>query len=178
MTLAPFISITHDFNFSSIFQPLHFTRFIVHSPYELPSYSGQQFFIKRNEIKAVQISPEVFLLSKDLESSPPTLRNCFLPDEKPLKYFKVYTKKNCEQECLSSMIDESCGCVPFYVISECKKRNINFIQKLFDYFHRKSKPDNLRSWQNFVLQKCRTKFQRKSEELWMFGTMWGSEILV
>lgn len=45
-------------------------------------------------------------------------RNCYLKHERQLKFFKIYTKNNCEQECLSNFTVKTCGCAQFYMISE------------------------------------------------------------
>ena len=44
-------------------------------------------------------------------------RKCYLNNEKDLKFFKHYTKNNCEQECLAEETLKACGCVQFYMIS-------------------------------------------------------------
>jgi hypothetical protein len=108
----------YKYQASNILQPLSLIRIIVHSPYELPSYMGQEFFHSYHQQTPVSIEPEIQMIEESLRSIPPHQRNCFLPHEKPLKYFKVYTKTNCEHECLSEMMFKSCRCVPFYIISE------------------------------------------------------------
>lgn len=45
-------------------------------------------------------------------------RNCYLPEEKKLKFFKVYNKINCEHECQAELTLKSCGCVQFFMIRE------------------------------------------------------------
>jgi hypothetical protein len=109
---------TFKYNVKNDLQPLEIMRVIVHSPYELPSYMGQEFFQAQKLHTSVIVKPEMYVIDESLHSLSPDERNCFLPNEKALKYFKVYTKKNCEQECLSEMIYRSCRCVPFYMISE------------------------------------------------------------
>jgi amiloride-sensitive sodium channel len=37
-------------------------------------------------------------------------------DERILKYFNIYTKGNCKQECLINRTLEICGCVQFFMI--------------------------------------------------------------
>jgi acid-sensing ion channel, other len=93
-------------------------RIIVHNNDEFPSYSGYHFFQVEYIPTKVQIVPEMTLLDEDVKVMSLAKRNCYLPHERNLKYFKVYTKKNCEQECLSAMMADDCGCVPFDVISK------------------------------------------------------------
>lgn len=61
----------------------------------------------------VLITPEVLYPDKSLRNLKPENRRCLFEDEGILKYFKNYTKKNCEIECVSDLTYENCGCVPF-----------------------------------------------------------------
>jgi Amiloride-sensitive sodium channel len=106
------------FDDTNQFQPLRDYRLIVHNNDEFSSYSGYHFFHMNDHKLQVQIVPEMTLLDDDVKAMSLTRRNCYLPHERKLKYFKVYTKKNCEQECLSAMMADDCGCVPFDVISK------------------------------------------------------------
>jgi Amiloride-sensitive sodium channel len=106
-----------DYSDSNPFEPFDGYRIIIHNNDELPSYSGYQLYHMDFFETKVSIVPEINLLDNDVKALNLGRRNCFLPHEKSLKYFKVYTKKNCEQECLSSMMKEACDCTQFYVIS-------------------------------------------------------------
>jgi amiloride-sensitive sodium channel len=108
----------YKYNYNNSLQPLAMMRVIAHSPYELTSYMGQEFIHTSIEISSVVVEPEIQMIDGSLHSLSPHTRNCFLSSEKTLKYFKVYTRRNCEQECLSAMIYSRCKCVPFYVIRE------------------------------------------------------------
>lgn len=76
--------------------------FTLHSPYELPN--GYDFFdycdLDYQKVVTVSIIPEVVYTGNSLRSIDPVKRNCFFDGEKELKYFKTYTKNNCEMECL------------------------------------------------------------------------------
>lgn len=107
-----------DYNRKNFFQPLEGFYVIVHSPDEYPVDIGSEY----NEIKAVtgsvSITPEMFMLDDDLKSWPIEKRNCYLPGDRNLTFFRIYTKGNCKHECLSKAIEEQCGCLPFYVIGQ------------------------------------------------------------
>lgn len=47
-------------------------------------------------------------------------RNCYrdVESENLLKFFKIYSEDNCIHEHLSEFINESCGCVPYFMISK------------------------------------------------------------
>ncbi|KAG5671103.1 hypothetical protein PVAND_001317 [Polypedilum vanderplanki] len=42
--------------------------------------------------------------------------NCYFEDERELKFFKVYTKANCQSESMSEFMIKQCGCVEFFMI--------------------------------------------------------------
>lgn len=102
----------------NIFQPFEGMRVIIHNPDELPSYSGYEFFFREGLKKFIMIEPQVNLIDDNVKRMSLNKRKCYLPGEKQLKYFKIYTKRNCEQECLGEMIAKICNCVPFYMIRE------------------------------------------------------------
>lgn len=105
-----------NYNRDNFLQPLDGFIMIIHSPDEYPVNIGSEY----NEIKAVSsfvsLTPEMLILDDDLRSWPIEKRNCYLPGEKNLTFFRIYTKVNCEHECLSLTIEEQCGCLPYYII--------------------------------------------------------------
>lgn len=64
----------------------------------------------------VLITPEVVRADESLRNVKPENRRCFYEDEGNLKYFKKYSRKNCEIECVSDVAYKNCGCVPFNYI--------------------------------------------------------------
>lgn len=55
-------------------------------------------------------------------------RQCFFDDEKTLMFFKIYSKSNCELECLTNITWNECGCVLYWMprnISTTKMCGIN-----------------------------------------------------
>jgi amiloride-sensitive sodium channel len=67
--------------------------------------------------------------SEDLKKLSWQDRMCFMDGERKLKYFKFYTQKNCEIECLSSKLLEKCKCIPYDFI----RQNNTKVCELFDY---------------------------------------------
>jgi acid-sensing ion channel, other len=102
-------------------------RVLIHNPDELPSDSAQQFLFSKNYETFVFIEPQVTYTDDNLKSMSLKKRGCYLPGEKSLQYFKVYTKTNCEQECLSEMLMKTCGCAPFYMISKKQILLVEFL---------------------------------------------------
>jgi hypothetical protein len=74
---------------------------IVHSPFEPPTHTNRVIKLGLKRDVTVMISLEVYQADDDLRSIPVDQRHCYLDDERKLSYFKVYTKNNCETECLS-----------------------------------------------------------------------------
>lgn len=89
---------------------------IIHKPDELPMGVFQYFSFVIPTSSFILIEPEMHIISKDFEKASLEKRKCYLRGERKLKYFKVYTKNNCEVECVSMFASRSCGCVPFDMI--------------------------------------------------------------
>lgn len=45
----------------------------------------------------------------------PQVRGCYFRSERQLRFFKLYSQKKCEMECLSNFTHDECGCVQFYM---------------------------------------------------------------
>lgn len=104
------------YDFSNTFQPLQGMLVIIHSPDEFVTQSDHHFYLGNTSEISIKITPEIISIADELKSAPVKERNCFLPGERQLEYYRVYTKNNCEQECLSMAAFKTCGCVPFYLI--------------------------------------------------------------
>jgi hypothetical protein len=59
------------------------------------------------------LNAKSFKTNEDLRKFPPKIRGCYFEDEKKLKFFKIYTKNNCDLECMTNYNKEFCGCVHF-----------------------------------------------------------------
>lgn len=92
------------------------STWLLHSPDEFPLNNGQHLRIAYEEHNTFAFFPEMFLIDDELKTWPLDKRNCYLDGEKKLFFFKIYTKKNCENECLSFLMSKQCKCVPFYLI--------------------------------------------------------------
>lgn len=101
---------------SNKFQPFDGIHLITHSPDEYPLNHGQSVHLAYWTHNYLTFYPEMFLIDDEITSWPLAKRNCYLDGEKKMKLFKIYTKNNCEHECLSFLMSKSCGCVPFYLI--------------------------------------------------------------
>ncbi|XP_053679170.1 pickpocket protein 28-like [Anopheles nili] len=85
----------------------------LHPPDQYPRMVYQFFRIPLSQEVSVSVDPLLFDTSPNVRWYNPKRRLCFYNHERHLKYFKVYTKYNCDIECLSNYTLEMCGCVPF-----------------------------------------------------------------
>lgn len=108
----------------------HGFRFSLHHPGEIPNIRSDYIRLPLNHALDVALNPQVFNTSEGLYEYLPEKRNCYLKDERYLRFFKIYTQRNCELECLSNYTAKTCGCVKFSmprdnVTKECDNHKIN-----------------------------------------------------
>ena len=94
--------------------------FIVHNTNEFPLIMGKENLCEHTFSLSIDviITPEVFITDKNLIKYSPEKRGCLFQSEKKLQFFKIYSKKNCDNECLSNRTKIVCDCVPFYSIRD------------------------------------------------------------
>jgi len=117
------------------------STFVVHSPFEMPDlYDILKFCdIGYGKSLEVLIIPEVKYTSEDLKNFDPEVRNCYFDGERSLQLFQVYTRKNCEMECLINYIIEKVECVPYFFvrtpnITVCGSDETSFAWQYIGYF--------------------------------------------
>lgn len=102
-----------------------YLSFMVHSPYELPgSYDVIDVFIFDYGFELeVLITPEIIRTDDDLRSYTPEQRGCHFENERKLKYFQVYTRRNCEFECFKDNLNNNplLNCTPYFVVRDESK---------------------------------------------------------
>ncbi|KAJ8937726.1 hypothetical protein NQ314_011746 [Rhamnusium bicolor] len=74
--------------------------------------------IPLDQISLTAVTPDITTTSDTIKSYAPLKRNCYFPNEKSLKYFKVYAQQNCQIECKTNYTLNKCGCVNFYMPSK------------------------------------------------------------
>lgn len=101
-----------------------FEAFAVHTTDELPFMLNtfNIFEFSGGKHLEILITPNVLTSDKSLKALEPTDRSCYFENERKLRFFKVYTKENCEIECFSNHSLETCNCVPFASVQEPKTR--------------------------------------------------------
>lgn len=83
----------------------------LHLPCEAADLSRQLFLLPFNKIATLQLTPEL-RVTESLRNYDSEVRQCYFQEEKKLKFFKLYTKSNCNYECSINHIREFCKCVP------------------------------------------------------------------
>ncbi|XP_039296213.1 pickpocket protein 28 isoform X2 [Nilaparvata lugens] len=89
----------------------------LHNPAEIATVSRQFYNVPINKEVFLAVKPNMMTTSSNLRSYSPERRQCYFAHERELAFFKVYTKKNCELECLTNHTLKECGCVAFYMPS-------------------------------------------------------------
>lgn len=105
-------------------------KVFIHRPDEIRKIFDRPLEIEIGKKTGIYISPHVITASKEVRKYSSDLRRCFFTSERQLKYFKSYTKSNCEHECLVNFVEKECGCVRFAMPSKRLNRK-NSIIKLF-----------------------------------------------
>ena len=87
--------------------------FIIHHLDALQSFTPKAEFASFDSGATIDITvtPEIIRTDKGLESLNPLERECYFEEEKSLKFFKKYSQRNCEVECITNITMERCGCV-------------------------------------------------------------------
>lgn len=101
----------------------------VHAPTELPRFSNDFVFVPYEQFATILIKPTMMITSEGLRIYAPDVRNCYFRSERKLRFFKSYSKKKCEIECLANFTRNELGCVRFYMPS--KHVNLNRSYQFF-----------------------------------------------
>ena len=102
------------------YQICHYNGFIIHANDEIPlkfeiiDICEYQFGTTMDVI----ISPSVINTENNLRSFSPERRHCYFDDERKLRFYKKYSKNNCEMECLSNHTYRICGCISYDIIRD------------------------------------------------------------
>lgn len=96
--------------------------FAVHSPFEHPLSTYDFEFIEigygdHGMSIEVLITPEVIFSEEYLKEYPIEKRFCMFDGDRRMKFYKHYTQRNCEMDCMSGFVERYCNCTPFDVIS-------------------------------------------------------------
>lgn len=88
-------------------------KIFLHRPDEIREAFNRPVEVEVGRKVIVDVKPYVIVTSNHLRRYSAKLRQCFYNSERRLKFFQVYTKSNCEHECLANFTQAQCGCVKF-----------------------------------------------------------------
>lgn len=98
--------------------PVQGFKILLHTPGEIPQVSRHYFRVPLLQEVLVSVKPNMITTSEGLRHYEPNRRQCFFDSERQLRFFKAYTQRNCELECLSNFTLAQCGCVKFSLPSK------------------------------------------------------------
>ncbi|CAH1368714.1 unnamed protein product [Tenebrio molitor] len=103
-------------------------KIILSNPIETPKIADFGFLVSPGVEARFAILPEIREATPSLRDVDVEKRQCFFQDERPLRYFRSYTKRNCRLECQSNHTLNMCHCIPHYlpkskIVPVCGKRD-------------------------------------------------------
>lgn len=93
----------------------------LHMPTRVPRPALEYHMAPFGKSTTITVNPHMMSTSEVVQDYDPHNRDCYFEGEKFLKFFKVYSKVNCEVECLANYTLKECGCVPFHMPREASK---------------------------------------------------------
>lgn len=85
----------------------------LHNPAEIPQIGESYFRVPLDSEIVLSVKANMMTTSSSLYNYSPNKRQCFFPNERYLKYFKIYTQINCQLECLTNFTLNQCKCSKF-----------------------------------------------------------------
>lgn len=102
-----------DFDVGFRCNPILGFKVLLHNPVDVPQFSEKFFLMPLNHEMLVAIKPNMISTSEGLRDYDPNRRGCYFKGERQLRFFTIYSQKNCEIECVSNFTEGICGCVKF-----------------------------------------------------------------
>lgn len=89
-------------------------QLLLHNPADVPIGINPTAYVLGRRMLTISLSALILRTSSKIKNWTPEMRNCYYQHEKWLKFFKVYTLQNCENECRANNTLNKCGCNAFY----------------------------------------------------------------
>lgn len=122
--------------------------FSLHNPFEPPLSLSKNETIEFDGGKLIEIlvTPKVVTNDPKMVEFRVEDRLCYFEGERRLRFFKRYSVKNCQNECISNITALTCGCVPFDSIRDketpiCEFHEMSCVQDL--RYRLKIEPDSV-----------------------------------
>lgn len=87
-------------------------KLVVHLPCEIPQFDKQYYRFPLEKSATLIIRPSL-IATDELKGYDVETRQCYFEGERKLKFFKKYTRSNCQLECLAEYTQQHCGCIHF-----------------------------------------------------------------
>ena len=104
-------------------------KVFTHIPGDSVDQTGKHFFVPVKADVTVSMTATMTRTSENLLAYKPQQRKCYLSNERPLTFFKYYTKNLCNIECLTNYTMEVCGCVEFFMPHENETKVCSYSQR-------------------------------------------------
>lgn len=91
----------------------HHIQVTVHAPDETPFVSRHFVRLSPDGETMLTVRPLATRVDSKLRGLDVQQRQCLFTDERHLKYFRQYTQRNCEIECVTDNLVRQCGCTRF-----------------------------------------------------------------
>jgi amiloride-sensitive sodium channel len=88
-------------------------KLFFHLPNEIPTPFSLQNFMQFNKEFDFKISATASTFDENTLKYSPNIRKCYFDGERQLKFFKTYTRAQCDFECMTNYTLKACGCVKF-----------------------------------------------------------------
>lgn len=103
-------------------------KVVFHLPNELPRMNKRYFRFPLEKLATITINPSM-VVTENLESYEVSARECYLEAERKLKYFRSYTRSNCQVECSANYTLKKCGCIHHSMPRMRYEKMCNFSQQ-------------------------------------------------
>ncbi|CAD7087308.1 unnamed protein product [Hermetia illucens] len=90
-------------------------KMMMHSPIETPKITNYGYLLSAGMESRIAINLEVQSAEPSIRSVEMKYRNCLFASESQLKFYRTYSKSNCELECELQRVLAICGCIPYYL---------------------------------------------------------------
>lgn len=86
-------------------------KLVLHLPNEVPRFDKQFWRFPLEKSASLIVRPTYIETDEQLRGYDIHVRKCYFAGEKELKYFKIYTRTNCQTECAANYTLELCNCI-------------------------------------------------------------------
>jgi acid-sensing ion channel, other len=104
----------HDFDFVCR-GPTQGFKVTLHMPIEYPQVAKHFLRVPLKQETMIIVKPKMMTTENDVRSFPLESRKCYFFHERYLRFFRGYTQRNCEIECLANFTIGKCGCTKFHM---------------------------------------------------------------